>query len=435
VVYRQKKDTGEIEVVVEDMRILDPEAPYLSPDLLAVVTATKATGATEEGGEKLSAAVNKYANRTHTCGELTEAHVGQDVTLCGWLEFQRMKKFLVLRDGYGCTQVVVPTEDQAQQLKGAGVEMNLPSPDLDGIPYESIIKVTGTVSARPAGMVNEKMGTGYIEVYMKTFEVLNAAKKSLPIELRDHNRSGEVKRLEHRYIDLRCAAMQKNLRTRSQVCMRMREYLINRCGFVEIETPTLFRRTPGGAQEFVVPSRKRGHFYSLVQSPQQFKQMLMAGAFDRYFQIARCYRDEATRPDRQPEFTQLDIEMSFTDRDQIMSLIETVLVKSWPEREGCLSTPFRRMTYDQAMDHYGSDKPDTRYDMLLKNVTPLLLLNEELTKDYKNFGAYALVVRSPKCVVPQTMMGTMKKVAHLSKAKFVFSKISSVSWEFSQILL
>lgn len=161
--------------------------------------------------------------------------------------------------------------------------------------------------------------------------------------------------------------MQRNLRMRSQVIMRMREYLINYLGFVEVETPTLFRRTPGGAQEFVVPTRKSGYFYSLVQSPQQFKQMLMAGAIDRYFQVARCYRDEATRPDRQPEFTQLDIELSFTSRDSIMQLVEELLRYCWPKELTKIQTPFPRLTYKEAMESYGSDKPDTRFDFLVKN--------------------------------------------------------------------
>lgn len=160
--------------------------------------------------------------------------------------------------------------------------------------------------------------------------------------------------------------MQHNLRLRSQVIMRMREYLINYLGFVEVETPTLFRRTPGGAQEFVVPTRKAGHFYSLVQSPQQFKQMLMAGAIDRYFQVARCYRDEATRPDRQPEFTQLDIELSFTSRDDIMQLIEETLRYSWPKEYPKLQTPFKRLTYNESMEKYGTDKPDIRYSLAVR---------------------------------------------------------------------
>lgn len=188
-----------------------------------------------------------------------------------------MKKFFTLRDGYGQTQIIVPLE----------LADNI---NVDAIPYESILKITGRVLARPLDMVNPKMATGTIEVQLESLEVLNMARSNLPMEVRGHNRAKEATRLEFRYVDLRFADMQRNLRVRSVVLMRMREYLINHAGFVEVETPTLFRRTPGGAQEFVVPSRKAGHFYSLVQSPQQFKQMLMSGAVDRYFQIARCYR-------------------------------------------------------------------------------------------------------------------------------------------------
>lgn len=221
--------------------------------------------------------VNRYTCRSHTCGELNAAAIGQSVTLCGWLQFSRMNKFLTLRDGYGATQVIVDAELAA-------------SIHMDSIPFESILCVRGRVRARPAGMVNAKMATGAIEVHAESVEVLNASRTNLPMEVRGHNRAKEATRMEFRYVDLRFADMQRNLRMRSAILQRMREYLINHAAFVEVETPTLFRRTPGGAQEFVVPSRKAGHFYSLVQSPQQFKQMLMSGAVDRYFQVARCYR-------------------------------------------------------------------------------------------------------------------------------------------------
>lgn len=221
--------------------------------------------------------VNRYTSRSHNCGELTSLSIGQSVTLCGWLQFSRMKKFFTLRDGYGETQVIVPSE-LSETI------------NLESIPFETILMVTGRVLARPTSMVNRKMTTGDIEVHLESLQVLNEARSNLPMEVRGHNRAKESTRLEHRYIDLRFADMQRNLRWRSAMLMRMREYLINYAGFVEVETPTLFRKTPGGAQEFVVPSRKAGHFYSLVQSPQQFKQMLMSGAVDRYFQIARCYR-------------------------------------------------------------------------------------------------------------------------------------------------
>lgn len=219
--------------------------------------------------------------------------------------------------------------------------------------------------------------------------------------------------------------MQKNLRTRSKVLMKMREYLVNHCGFVEVETPTLFRRTPGGAQEFVVPSRKAGKFYSLVQSPQQFKQMLMVGAIDRYFQIARCYRDEATRPDRQPEFTQLDIELSFTDRESVMSLVEGILVNCWPESNGTLSTPFHKMTYDEVMEKYGSDKPDLRFDMQLQNVTNLVALNEEIVKATPGFAAYALVLKHPQSNIKNQLKKELKDLEKDLRAHVVISKVAA----------
>jgi aspartyl-tRNA synthetase len=192
----QKKDTGEIEVYVEEMRILDPTAPYDGTETESTNGQTDVVleGNTDDAGSL--PVINKYTYRTHNCGELKEAHVGAEVTICGWVEYQRMKKFLVLRDGYGCTQIIIPEEEGTTSTSP-------PVFDIESIPYESIVKVTGVVMARPPGTVNEKMTTGHIEVYMKTLEVLNEAKPNLPIELREHNRTGEFKRLEHRYIDLR----------------------------------------------------------------------------------------------------------------------------------------------------------------------------------------------------------------------------------------
>ncbi|XP_065355526.1 aspartate--tRNA ligase, mitochondrial [Calliphora vicina] len=398
-----KYDTGEVEVIVQTIKILNPEEPYDGPikvkenvkkhsinDLDENAEAEAENGeANEEGGNVKSAGsssvikvadLNKFANRTHTCNELTSDNIGEKVTICGWLEYQRMGKFFILRDGYGQTQVLITD-------KTSGLN------DEQGITLESIVRVEGTVIPRPAATINPKMKTGHIEIEADSVEILNAAKKNLPFEVRKFNRAGERLRLTHRYIDLRFSDMQHNLRLRSQVIMRMREYLINYLGFVEVETPTLFRRTPGGAQEFVVPTRKAGHFYSLVQSPQQFKQMLMAGAIDRYFQVARCYRDEATRPDRQPEFTQLDIELSFTNRDDIMQLIEETLRYSWPKEYTKIQAPFKRMTYNEAMEKFGTDKPDTRFNLALTNVTEIIEKNEKFVEKFKNLGAYALIVR------------------------------------------
>lgn len=419
---RNNSETGEIEVLVTDFKILDPNVAYVNAngeteDVAAMEVDTNNSSQLQPSQQISPRVVEKpklnlYTYRTHNCGELNETNIGQEVTLTGWLEFHRMRKFFTLRDGYGCTQVIIP--DELCNLY-----------DIEGIPYESTMKVTGLVLARPVGMKNETMMTGSIEVVMKSLVVLNESKKNLPIEMRNFNRAKETLRLEHRYLDLRFSDMQKNLRTRSKVLMKMREYLINHCGFVEVETPTLFRRTPGGAQEFIVPSQKAGMFYSLVQSPQQFKQMLMVGAIDRYFQIARCYRDEATRPDRQPEFTQLDIELSFTDRESIMSLVEAILVNCWPESNGTLSTPFQKMTYDEVMEKYGTDKPDLRFDMQLQNVSNLVALNEVLAAATPGFAAYALVLKHPQSNTKNQLKKELKELEKESKAQLAVSKVAA----------
>lgn len=418
---RNNSDTGEIEILVTEFKILDPNAEYVNmngeTEKLATMEVDTESAANQPLQQVSPRVVEKpkpnlYTYRTHNCGELNGANIGQEVTLTGWLEFHRMRKFFTLRDGYGVTQIIIP--DELCNLY-----------NIENVSFESVLKVTGLVLARPIGTINETMPTGKIEVVMKSLVVLNEAKKNLPIEMRNFNRSKENLRLEYRYIDLRFSDMQRNLRTRSKVLMKMREYLVNRCGFVEVETPTLFRRTPGGAQEFVVPSRKAGKFYSLVQSPQQFKQMLMVGAIDRYFQIARCYRDEATRPDRQPEFTQLDIELSFTDRDHIMSMVEAILVNCWPESNGSLSTPFQKMSYDEAMEKFGSDKPDLRFNMQLQNVTNLIALNEEIVKATPGFAAYALVLKHPQSNVRNQLKKELKDLEKDLRAHLVISKIAA----------
>jgi aspartyl-tRNA synthetase len=243
---RNNSDTGEIEVIVVDFKILDPNEDYVSPDgiesepeamidLNSKDEDANSTTTNQQVSSKIveKPKVNLFTYRTHTCGELNESNIGQQVTLAGWLEFSRMRKFFTLRDGYGCTQVIIPDE-------------LLSTYDIEAIPYESILKVTGLVCGRPFGMRNESMSTGHIEIVMKSLVVLNEAKKNLPIEVRSHNKAKESLRMEYRYMDLRFSDMQRNLRTRSKVIMKMREYLINHCGFIEVETPTLFRRTPGG---------------------------------------------------------------------------------------------------------------------------------------------------------------------------------------------
>nr|XP_060630373.1 aspartate--tRNA ligase, mitochondrial [Anolis sagrei ordinatus] len=313
------------------------------------------------GSVALEADVNSFVSRTKTCGELRSIHIGQEVTLCGWIQYQRQGQFVILRDFQGLTQIVIPQDEAASHVKKI----------LCDVPVESVVKVTGTVMSRPPGQTNPNMPTGDIEVKVETAEVLNSCKK-LPFEMKDFTKKTEALRMQYRYLDIRSAQMQYNLRLRSQMVMKMREYLCNYYGFVDVETPTLFKKTPGGAKEFVVPSREAGKFYSLPQSPQQFKQLLMVGGLDRYFQVARCYRDEGSKPDRQPEFTQVDIEMSFVDQPGIQALVEGLLQYSWPLEKGPLDTPFPSISYNEALSVYGTDKPDTRFAMKITDVSDVL---------------------------------------------------------------
>ncbi|XP_004761992.1 aspartate--tRNA ligase, mitochondrial isoform X2 [Mustela putorius furo] len=303
---------------------------------------------------------SSFVARTNTCGELRSSHVGQEVTLCGWIQYRRQNIFLVLRDFHGLVQVVIPQEESTASVRKILCEA----------PVESVVQVSGTVISRPPGQENPKMPTGEIEIKVKTAELLNSCKK-LPFEIKDFVKKTEALRLQYRYLDLRSFQMQYNLRLRSQMVMKMREYLCNLHGFVDIETPTLFKRTPGGAKEFVIPSREPGKFYCLPQSPQQFKQLLMVGGLDRYFQVARCYRDEGSRPDRQPEFTQIDIEMSFVDQTGIRSLIEGLLQYSWPIDKDPVVVPFPSLTFAEALASYGTDKPDTRFGMKIIDISDL----------------------------------------------------------------
>ncbi|XP_048354519.1 aspartate--tRNA ligase, mitochondrial isoform X2 [Sphaerodactylus townsendi] len=305
--------------------------------------------------------LNRFVARTKTCGELRSADVGQEVTLCGWIQYQRQGLFVVLRDFQGLTQILIPQDETDSPLKKI----------LCDTPVESVVRVTGKVVSRPPGQANPRIPTGEIEVKAETAEVLNSCKK-LPFEMKDFMKKNEALRMQYRYLDLRSFQLQHNLRLRSQMVMRMREYLCNCYGFVDVETPTLFKRTPGGAKEFVVPSREPGKFYSLPQSPQQFKQLLMIGGLDRYFQVARCYRDEGSKPDRQPEFTQIDIEMSFVDQAGIQALIEGLLQYSWPKEKGSLEIPFPSISYSEALALYGTDKPDTRFGMKIVDVSHVL---------------------------------------------------------------
>ena len=307
--------------------------------------------------------------RTVSCGELDAAAAGEQVTLNGWVARIRDHggiTFLDLRDRYGVTQVVFDVSADAEGALAAAV---------GDLKLEYCVAVRGTVRRRPPDMVNTELATGAIEVAGEQLAVLSTC-DTLPFMVSDqagaHTEAREELRLKHRYLDLRSATMQRNLALRHHAAQAMRAALDAR-RFLEIETPTLMRSTPEGARDFVVPSRlKPGSFYALPQSPQILKQLLMLSGCDRYYQLARCYRDEDARGDRQPEFTQLDFEMSFVDQDDVLAVLEAALAAAFREGIGYqLPVPFPRITFHDAMNRYGSDRPDLRYGLELRDFTEL----------------------------------------------------------------
>jgi aspartyl-tRNA synthetase len=304
-----------------------------------------------------------FKQRTHTCGELREEHIGKEVVLNGWVDTRRDLGgviFIEMRDRYGLTQVVFEPVFHAQAHQDGKVLRN-----------EYVVSVEGVVRKRPEGTENPNLPTGNIDVLVNKVVVLNAA-KTPPFQIQDNTDAGEDLRLKYRYLDLRRPAMQKNLMLRHQMYLITRKYL-DSLSFVEVETPVLMKSTPEGARDFLVPSRMhRGKFYALPQSPQQYKQILMVAGMDRYFQIVKCFRDEDLRADRQPEFTQIDIEMSFIDQEQIFAVLEGLMKEFYKEvwsRD--LQLPLPRLTFDEAMETYGSDKPDLRFDLKMKTLNPV----------------------------------------------------------------
>ncbi len=300
--------------------------------------------------------------KTHYCGELRAAHVGQAVTLAGWVHRRRDMGgliFLDMRDREGIVQVVCDSERQPEAHTAAR-----------DVRPEFVLGVHGTVRAREPDQVNPNLPTGQVEVVADRVALLNPA-KTPPFYINRENDLSELLRLQYRYLDLRRPRMQRNIRLRHQVVTLMRDFM-NRHGFLEIETPILIKSTPEGARDYVVPSRVHpGSFYALPQSPQQLKQLLMVAGFERYYQIARCFRDEDLRADRQPEFTQLDIEMSFVEQEDILNLVESLFLELVhavaPHKQ--MIEPFPRFTYDQAMARYGTDKPDLRFGMELVDLS------------------------------------------------------------------
>jgi len=298
--------------------------------------------------------------RTHNCNQLTSANIGEEVTIMGWVQFRRDHGgliFIDLRDREGLTQTVFSPEEAPEAHERAHAIRN-----------EYVVALRGIVRHRPEGMTNPGMATGEVEIYVTEWKLLNTS-ETPPFPIEDRAETSEMLRLKYRYLDLRRPRLAKNFIMRNKAAQSVRRYL-DGLGFLEIETPVLTKSTPEGARDFLVPSRLNlGTFYALPQSPQLFKQLLMVSGLDRYFQIVKCFRDEDLRADRQPEFTQIDIEMSFPDEEQIMGMAEGLVRTLFKETIGTeLPAAFPRMTYKQAMDEYGVDKPDVRFALKLVDV-------------------------------------------------------------------
>jgi aspartyl-tRNA synthetase len=302
--------------------------------------------------------------RTHDCGSLGSNDIGQTVTLAGWVDTRRDHGgliFIDLRDRAGITQVVFNPEINAQAHQEAHQLRN-----------EFVLTIQGLVRGRPEGMTNPNLKTGEIEVLVKDFRLLNTS-KTPPFSLEDSAEVSEAVRLRYRYLDLRRPALQRNFLFRHRVIQFVRQFL-NQRGLVDIETPFLTKSTPEGARDYLVPSRvQEGKFYALPQSPQLFKQLLMVAGFDRYYQVVRCFRDEDLRADRQPEFTQLDLEFSFIDEEEIVVLMEELISQLFAETLGVvLPRPFRRLSYHEAMNRYGTDRPDLRFGLDIVDLSALV---------------------------------------------------------------
>lgn len=305
-----------------------------------------------------------FSKRTHTCGELRFNKIGERVTLNGWVDVRRDLGgviFIDLRDRYGITQVVFNPQKNAEAHRLA-----------EGLRSEYVVSVTGVVEQRPAGSENTKLTTGEIDISADDLAILNKA-DTPPFAIEDGIEVNEELRLKYRYLDLRRPSMQRNLMVRNEMYQIAHRYF-EELKFIEIETPILMKSTPEGARDYLVPSRiHRGRFYALPQSPQTYKQILMVSGFDRYVQIVKCFRDEDLRADRQPEFTQIDVEMSFVDESDIMTMAEGLMSRFFREiREIQVQTPFLRLTYKEAMESYGSDKPDTRFDLKFTSLNDLV---------------------------------------------------------------
>jgi aspartyl-tRNA synthetase len=329
--------------------------------------------------------------KTHNCGELRETDIGQEVTLAGWVHRRRDHGSLIfidLRDRSGLVQVTI--NQGTEECYGVAERLR----------NEFVVRVKGLVRARPEGMTNPNMPTGAIEVLASSLEILNPS-KPMPIAVDDDGyRTEESLRLKYRYLDLRRVRLQKNIALRHKTIKFIRDYLDEQ-GFFEIETPIMIKATPEGARDYVVPSRVQpGKFYALPQSPQQLKQLLMVAGYERYFQIARCMRDEDLRGDRQPEFTQLDLEMSFVDREDVLAVVEGLIKGLVPAvtPHKRLFDPFPKLTYEEAMTRFGTDKPDLRFGMELVDITSMFRDSEfKLFAEAARTGQAVKAIRAPGC--------------------------------------
>ena len=326
--------------------------------------------------------------RSNGCGDLRKQQIDDQVQLCGWVDRRRDHGgviFIDLRDRSGTVQVTVDPDLGADAFAVA-----------EHLRSESVLQVGGTVRARPEESRNERLATGDVEVLASSITVLNGVKGILPfpVSIHDEENTREELRLRHRYLDLRRKRMNDNLRLRAHTIQTARRFLEDE-GFIEVETPVLTRSTPEGARDYILPSRVcGGEWFALPQSPQLFKQLLMVGGIERYYQVARCFRDEDLRADRQPEFTQLDMEMSFMDQDEILDLNERLICSIWKAVKGVeLPRPFPRMTWQDAMERYGTDRPDTRYGMELTNVSDIVA-----SMGFKVFSGAVKAGGSVKCI-------------------------------------
>ena len=366
--------------------------------------------------------------RTHHCNELRPAHIGQIVTLDGWVHSRRDLGgliFIDVRDREGRTQTVFDPSDLSKELFEQAASLR----------SECVVRITGKVRARPDGTNNSKIPTGEVEVMVSALELLNYA-EVLPFPVDDPEVASKVNeemRLKYRYLDLRRPEMARNLRVRSKAATATRIFMDEQ-GFLEVETPILFKSTPEGAREFLVPNRREpGTFYALPQSPQQFKQILMVGGIERYYQIARCFRDEDQRADRQLEFSQIDIEMSFIEREDIYALIEGLLQRIWKTTLNLdIPTPFKRLCYQEAINRYGIDKPDTRFGIELVDFT-----EEFRASKFKIFagavasqGVVKAINAKGLACVTQGQMDTMTEYAKSFGAKgLAFIKVEGGEWK------